>query len=166
MDKNKPELIINENSYVSNGTMSDKTFTIDLPAISLENGPFRLVYCVYYISTLILFYLFYSHLYIIVAVNDSVIKNVEEISTEDLLEKINESSLLYYVAAVIYSYQYNSNNTMRYILGAGDITTDPDGHVFYNRDVQGNYYFFRIFSANSTQEVFTLHVNVKFTCLL
>ena len=99
------------------------------------------------------------------AVNKSVIENVKEISTKDLLEKTNESSLLYYVAAVIYSYQYNSTYTMRYILGAGDNTTDPDGHVFYNREVQGNYYFFRIFSTNSTQEVFTLHINVKFTCL-
>ena len=55
MDKNKPELIINGNASVSDGTMSDKPFTINLPAISLENGPFRLVYYVYYISTLITF---------------------------------------------------------------------------------------------------------------
>ena len=51
MDKNKPKMTINDNASVSDGTMSDNTFTIDLPAISLENGPFRLVYCVYYIST-------------------------------------------------------------------------------------------------------------------
>ena len=112
-----------------------------------------------------LLYVSCSHLYIIVVVNNSVIENVNNISTEHLLEKTNESSLLYYVAAVIYSYQYNSTYTMSYILGAGDNTTDPDGHVFYNREVQGNYYFFyRIFSANSTQEVLTLHTYVKFTC--
>ncbi|XP_065918202.1 receptor-type tyrosine-protein phosphatase S-like isoform X7 [Dysidea avara] len=134
VDKSKPVWVINNNASTSDGTMKDSLFNIDLPVISLENGPF-------------------SHLYIIVVVNNSVIENVNNISTEHLLEKTNESSLLYYVAAVIYSYQYNSTYTMSYILGAGDNTTDPDGHVFYNREVQGNYYFFyRIFSANSTQE--------------
>ena len=106
-------------------------------------------------------FLFYSHLYVIVAINSSVIKNVMEISTKDLLEKTNEFSPLYYAAAVIYSYQYNSDYTMTYILGAGDSTTDPDGHVFYNREVQGSYYFFRVFSANSTQEVFTLYATAS-----
>ena len=44
VDRNKPKLIINSNASASDGTMSDSTFTIYLPAISLENGPFRLVY--------------------------------------------------------------------------------------------------------------------------
>ena len=101
------------------------------------------------------------------AVNNSVIKNVKEISTKDLLEETNESSLLYYVAAVIYSYQYNSDYAMSYILGAGDNTTDPDGHVFYNREVQGNYYFFyRVFSANSTLEVRCILLHQTYLSLL
>ena len=89
------------------------------------------------------------------AYNTSVIKNVEQISTKDLLDKTNQSSSLYYVAAVIYSYQYNSDYTMSYILGAGDITTDSFyGYEYINKEVQGSYYFFyRVFSANSTEEV-------------
>ena len=94
------------------------------------------------------------------AYNESVIENVEEILTEDLLDKTNQSSPLYYVAAVIYSYQYNSNYTMTYVLGAGDATTDiTTGYEFYNKEVQGSYYFFyRVFSANSTEEVFMLQI--------
>ena len=38
IDENAPELILN-----SDGTMSGNTFTVNLPAISLDNGPFRLV---------------------------------------------------------------------------------------------------------------------------
>ena len=89
------------------------------------------------------------------AFNDIVIENVEEISTEHYLDETNKCSPLYYVAAVIYSYQYNSDYTMSYILGAGDITTDSFyGYEYINKEVQGSYYFFyRVFSANSTEEV-------------
>jgi len=48
-DKNKPELIININSSTTEGIMTDNAFTINLPAISSENGPFRLE--VYYQDT-------------------------------------------------------------------------------------------------------------------
>ena len=44
--------------------------------------------------------IFYSHLYIIVVISDSVIDNVEEILTKDILEKSNGSFPLYYMAAV------------------------------------------------------------------
>jgi len=111
-----------------------------------------------FINNWVTYFVFpFSHLYIIVAYNASVIENVMAISTEDLLEKTNQSSLLCYVAAVIYSYQYNSEYTMSYILGAGDITTDfVYGYNYINREVQGSYYYFyRIFSANSTEEVLT-----------
>ena len=92
------------------------------------------------------------------AINGSVIKDVNKISTKDLLEKSNKFSPLFYVAAVVNASQYVPGYRMSYILGAGDNTTDPDGHVFYNREkIQRNYYFFyRVFSANSTQEVFAL----------
>ena len=109
---------------------------------------------------MIVYYILYfpfSHLYIIVAYNVSVIENVKEIATQDLLKKTNQSSPLYYVAAVIYSDQYNSNYTMTYILGASDTTTDSVyGYEYINREVQGSYYYFyRVFSANSTEEVLT-----------
>ena len=104
------------------------------------------------------------------AFNYIVIDNFNEISTEHLLDETNKCSPLYYVAAVIYSYQYNSDYTMSYILGAGDVTTDTyAGNKFYNRAVQGSYYiFYRVFSANSTEEVPTLSVFqevIKFICL-
>ena len=41
--EDEPELTINSNVSTSDGTMSGNTFTINLPAISLEHGPFRLV---------------------------------------------------------------------------------------------------------------------------
>jgi len=43
-NENEPELIINSDVSNSDGTMSGNTFTVNLPAISLEHGPFRLVY--------------------------------------------------------------------------------------------------------------------------
>ena len=99
------------------------------------------------------------------AFSDIFIENVEEISTEHLLDETNKCSPLYYVAAVIYSDQYNSDYTMSYILGAGDTTTDTTtGNKFYNRAVQGsNYLFYRVFSANSTEEVHVHCIcNIKF----
>ena len=42
-DENAPELIINSDASNSDGTMSGNTFTVNLPAISLQHGPFRLV---------------------------------------------------------------------------------------------------------------------------
>ena len=66
---------------------------------------------------------------------------------------------LFYVAAVVNAIQYVPGYRMSYILGAGDNTTDPDGHVFYNKIVKDSHqYYFRIFSANSTEEVLTFTV--------
>ena len=92
------------------------------------------------------------------AINESVIKNVTNVITKNLLEESTKTTPLFYVAAVVNASQYVPGYRMSYILGAGDNTTDPDGHVFYNREtIQRNYYFFyRVFSANSTQEVFAL----------
>ena len=80
--------------------------------------------------------------------------NASIISTEDLLEQSMKSSPLYYVAAVVYASQYVHGYRMRYLLGAGDNTTNHDGHVFNNSPVENDYqYFFRIFSNDSTPEV-------------
>jgi len=97
-----------------------------------------------------------------VAINNTVIENVMEISTKDLLEESTKTTPLFYVAGVVNTSQYVPGYRISYILGAGDNTTDSDGHVFYNREeIQGNYYFFyRVFSANSTQEVFTLRIDL------
>ena len=64
---------------------------------------------------------------------------------------------LFYVAAVVNISQYVLGKGLSYILGAGDNTTDINGQVFYNRKVNDNYfYFFRIFSYDSTPEVWTV----------
>jgi len=89
-----------------------------------------------------------------VAINNTVIENVMEISTKDLLEESTKTTPLFYVAGVVNASQYVPGYRMSYILGAGDNTTDPDGHVFYNREVyEDNLYFYRVFSSDSTQEV-------------
>ena len=72
----------------------------------------------------------------------------------ELLEESARTCPLFYVAAVVNSSRYVPGYRMGYILGAGDTTTDPDGHVFCNREVQGNYwYFIRVFSVDSSSEV-------------
>ena len=100
------------------------------------------------------------YLYIIIAVNNSVIMNTQTISTEDLLEQSMKSSPLYYVAGVVYASQYVPGYRMRYVLGAGNTTTDHNGHVFTNRPVEDDYqYFFRVFSNDSTSEVCRHHLH-------
>jgi len=111
---------------------------------------------------------YFSHLYITVIINGSSIEskpitarqvNVNDTDvqlkpTEVLLEQSTKASSLYYVAAVVYANQYKTNYSMRYILGAGDNTTDPYGNVFHNRELkEGFAYFFRVFSIDSTPEV-------------
>jgi len=93
-----------------------------------------------------------------VAIDDSVIENIMETSTEDLLEESIKMSPSFYVAAVVNAIQYVPGYRMSYILGTGDNTTDLDGHVFYNREVtQKTYlYSFRVFSVDSTSEVIKL----------
>jgi len=89
-----------------------------------------------------------------VAINDSVIKNVQEIPTKDLLEESTKTTPLFYVAGVVNASQYVPSYRMSYILGAGDNTSDPNGHVFYNREAQGTFLvFYRVFSTDSTSEV-------------
>ena len=85
---------------------------------------------------------------------DNVITNTESISTASLLEESRNSHPLFYVAAVVTVSQYVLGKGLSYILGAGDNTTDIRGQLFFNRKVKENqFYFFRIFSLDSTLEV-------------
>ena len=107
----------------------------------------------------------FSHLYIVVVNNNvddesqsvtarEVNEDVTKIPTKELIEASMSTSSQFYIAVVVNASQYVPGNRMGYILGAGDNTTDPDGHVFYNREVkEGFEYFFRVFSADSTPEV-------------
>ena len=118
-------------------------------------------------NLLYLFAYIYSHFYIIVIINASAVTNVEDISTRQLLDYSMDNSMLYYIAAIVNAsqyVQYLNDFTMRYTLGAGDNTTDPYGRIFHNREVRAGYsYFYRVFSANSTQEVITLQcINFRF----
>ena len=99
----------------------------------------------------------YSHFYIIVVINSSEI-DVTALTTHDLIEHSMNNPMLFYIAAVVNAsqyLQYSGDFRMRYTLGAGDNTTDVYNHVFYNREVKREYsYFYRVFSANSTPEVY------------
>ena len=87
-------------------------------------------------------------------VTDNTITNTESISTASLLEESMKSDLLFYMAAVVNVSQYVLGKGLSYILGAGDNTTDINNQMFHNRKVKDNYfYFFRIFSFDSTPEV-------------
>ena len=87
--------------------------------------------------------------------SERTVSNVEDITTQELLEESTKASPSYYIAAVINASQYVDGNRMAYILRAEDYTTDAYGHVFYNRQLRDNNfkYFFRVFSISSTQEV-------------
>ena len=86
--------------------------------------------------------------------DDIVVDNVQEITTVDILKESTKTTPLFYVAAVVNASQYVPGYRMSYILGAGDNTTDADGHVFYNREVKGtDLYLIRVYSTNSIQEV-------------
>ena len=83
-----------------------------------------------------------------------MITDTESISTASLLEESMKSDPLFYVAAVVNVSQYVLGKGLRYILGAGDNTIDINSQVFYNRKISNNYfYFFRIFSPDSTPKV-------------
>ena len=79
-------------------------------------------------------------------------------TTHDLIEHSMNSPMLFYIAAVVNAsqyLQYSDNFRMRYALGAGDNTIDFYGHMFHNREVKREYsFFYRVFSANSTREVY------------
>ena len=80
--------------------------------------------------------------------------DVKDITTKELIEESKKTSPSYYVAAVVNSSQYIEGHIMSYILGAGDYTTDADGHEFHNRELMGDVsYFFRVFSVDSSLEV-------------
>jgi len=86
-----------------------------------------------------------------VALGDNLNDDTKSIPSWELRMNMFSS---FYVAAVVNANQYVPNHKMRYILGAGDSTTDADGFRFYNREVKGNIaYFFRVFSISSTSEV-------------
>ena len=89
---------------------------------------------------------------------DQLITDPASISTEDLLEESTKTTPLFYVASVVNASQYVPGYRMSYILGAGDNTTDPNGHVFYNReDIHGTVLlFYRVFSVSSTQQVWCI----------
>ena len=87
-------------------------------------------------------------------VTDNTITNTESISTASLLEESVKSDPLFYVTAVVNISQYVLGKGVSYILGAGDNTTDINNQAFYNRKISNNYfYFFRIFSPDSTPKV-------------
>ena len=106
-----------------------------------------------------------SHLFIVVVNNilddtcgsvatRQVHDDVTKTPTKELIKASMSTSSSVYVAAVVNASQYIPGYGMGYILGAGDNTTDPDGHVFYNKKVEKEFeYFFRVFSADSTSEV-------------
>ena len=74
--------------------------------------------------------------------------------TKQLIDASMSTSSPVYVAGVVNASQYVLGTRLGYIVGAGDNTTDPDGNVFHNREVEGDFeYFFRVFSADSTPEV-------------
>ena len=86
---------------------------------------------------------------------EDMFSNVEDITTQELLEESMKDSPKYYIAAVVNASQYMDGYRMAYLLGAEDYTTDANGYVFYNKQLLNNNfkYFFRIFSISSTQEV-------------
>ena len=98
--------------------------------------------------------LHFSHLYIIVIINSSAITNARNMTTQQLIEYSQNDPMIIYIAAVVNSSEYEDDHRMKYVLGAGDSTTDASGVVFHNREVKGEYlFFYRVFSADSTSEV-------------
>ena len=155
------------NAIISMG-MTHKVY---LPAISNTNGPFRLalIFISWFVNLSS-----NSHLYIVV-IDSNIISgstkrtttSVEDITTAQLIEESKKTSPSYYVAAVVYSTQYEPGHTMSYILGAGDNTTDTYGNEFHNRELRrGVSYFFRVFSIDSSPEVyFNVRVSYIHLCI-
>ena len=152
LNQTVPEIILNSMAN------RERTFDIDLPQISMNNGPFRLACIIYNLQSKQDGNVnAYSHFYIIVVINSSGI-DVNTLTTQELLEHSKDNSMLYYIAAVINAsqyVQYAGGYRMRYALGAGDNTTDVHGNMFHNREVKRGYlFFYRVFSANSTLKVY------------
>ena len=75
------------------------------------------------------------------------------------------SSMQFYIAAVVNASQYRDGHRMIYVLGARDSTTDADDNTFYNREISREYsFFYRVFSASSTSEVYYYHIPAMITC--
>ena len=95
------------------------------------------------------------------ALTEHVVTGVKNISTQELLEQSTYTFPLFYITAVVSASQLVADHRMRYLLGAGDVTTDAEGHVFHNREVKiGFTYFFRVFSVDSTSEVLSLFYTI------
>ena len=99
------------------------------------------------------------------------ISSAKDITTKQLLnESMKDTSSLYYITAVVNASQYIPNHRMKYYLGAGDSTTDAEGHTFHNRELREDLsYFFRVYSVNSTSEVCRIYSErccVYLVCLL
>ena len=74
---------------------------------------------------------FCSHLFIIVVINSSVFSNTQTtktLTTGELLRHTRDTSMLFYIAAVINASQYKDGYRMKYTLGAGDNTTEMNGY--------------------------------------
>ena len=84
--------------------------------------------------------------------------NATVLSTRELLDHSMDNPMLLYIAAVVNArqyMQYADDYRIRYALGAGDNTTDVDGLMFHNREVNREYsFFYRVFSVDSTLEVY------------
>ena len=88
------------------------------------------------------------------ALSDHVINGVKSISTKELLKQSTYMFPLFYITAVVNASQFVADRRMMYALGAGDNTTDAEGHIFHNREVKTGFtYFFRVFSIDSIAEV-------------
>ena len=83
--------------------------------------------------------------------------NATVLSTRELLDHSMSYPMLLYITAVVNASQYMQyvdDYRIRYVLGAGDSTTDVDGRMFHNREVKREYsFFYRVFSVSSTLEV-------------
>jgi len=117
----------------------------------------------------------FSHLYIVVVLDDEsggittrqVHDDVTTTPTKQLIEWSMSASFPVYVAGVVNASQYVPDTALGYIVGAGDITTDPNGNVFHNREVEGDFeYFFRAFSADSTAEVRCCNISIMNNCYI
>lgn len=99
---------------------------------------------------------------------EHMVAGVKHISTQELLTQSTYKLPLFYIAAAINASQFVAGHRMRYVLRAGDVTTDNEGHIFHNRAVEiGFMYFFRVFSVNSTSEVLSVFSTVanKHVCM-
>ena len=82
-------------------------------------------------------------------INSSAITDMKNIMTQELLDHSMNSSMQFYIAAVINASQYRNGHRIRYVLGASDFTTDADNNTF----CRGYSFFYCVFSASNTSEI-------------